>query len=278
MSKFEILCVTMHQNDFSKIKEMNVHSNIVYANQADHTSYEEYEFEGHTAKMISTQTRGVGINRNFVLAYASADICLMADDDVQYDGDMEDRVLDEFEKHPDADVIVFHFASNDPNRKPPQYFKTKKWPRFARTPWGTIRIAFRLNSVRKANAWFTALFGGGCIFPSGEDSMWIKDLRRAGLTFYVSKETIGKVSYETSTWFTGYDNKYFYGVGACYAAINRRTSFIKYLYMALRTEGKGNLSLFQKMTWMLCGKDGYKETQAYDEYKLNLNKADSEQI
>ena len=135
-----------------------------------------------------------------------------------------------------------------------------------------------MNSVRKANAWFTALFGGGCIFPSGEDSMWIKDLRRAGLTFYVSKETIGKVSYETSTWFTGYDNKYFYGVGACYAAINRRTSFIKYLYMALRTEGKGNLSLFQKMTWMLCGKDGYKETQSYDEYKLNLNKADSEQI
>ena len=52
MSKFEILCVTMHQNDFSKIKEMNVHSNIVYANQADYTSYEEYEFEGHTAKMI----------------------------------------------------------------------------------------------------------------------------------------------------------------------------------------------------------------------------------
>ena len=45
MSEFQILCVTMHQNDFSKIKEMNVHSDIVYANQCDHTSFEEIKFE-----------------------------------------------------------------------------------------------------------------------------------------------------------------------------------------------------------------------------------------
>ena len=29
MSRFEILCVTMHQRDFSKLKEMNVHSDNV---------------------------------------------------------------------------------------------------------------------------------------------------------------------------------------------------------------------------------------------------------
>ena len=57
MSKFEILCVTMHQNDFSKIKEMNIRSDVVFANQCDHTNYEELEFEGHIAKMISTQTK-----------------------------------------------------------------------------------------------------------------------------------------------------------------------------------------------------------------------------
>ena len=31
MATFEILCVTMHQNDFSKIKEMNIHSDVVFA-------------------------------------------------------------------------------------------------------------------------------------------------------------------------------------------------------------------------------------------------------
>lgn len=75
MSKFEILCVTMHQKDFSKLEEMNIHSDIVYANQCDCTSYEELEFDGHIAKMISTETRGVGKNRNIALMYASADVC-----------------------------------------------------------------------------------------------------------------------------------------------------------------------------------------------------------
>ena len=31
MSKFEILCVTMHQKDFSKIQKMNIHSDVVFA-------------------------------------------------------------------------------------------------------------------------------------------------------------------------------------------------------------------------------------------------------
>ena len=98
MPTFEILCATMHQNDFSKIKEMNIHSDVVFANQCDHTSYDEIEFEGHTAKMISTQTRGVGKNRNLGLIYASADICLLADDDVVYNDGYEKTVLDFYKK------------------------------------------------------------------------------------------------------------------------------------------------------------------------------------
>ncbi len=266
MSKFQILCVTMHQKDFSKLKEMNVRSDIVYANQCDKTAFEEIIFDGHKAKMISTQTKGVGINRNLALTYAEGEICLLADDDVYYNDDMEEKVLAEFEKNPDADVIIFHFQSNDPHRKPPKYNKTKKWPKLATTPWGAVRIAFRLNSVRKANVWFTTLFGGGCIFPSGEDSMWIKGLRKAGLTFYVSKETIGTVSYETSTWFTGYDKKYFYGVGACFTAINPKTTTVKFLYMLLRTKGRGSLSFSEKLFWMKQGKKGFVRMLSFDEY------------
>lgn len=264
---FQILCVTMHQNDFSKIGEMNVRSDIVYANQCDRTSYEEFKFDGHTAKMISTETRGVGTNRNLALMYADADICLFADDDVRYKDGAAETVVSEFEKHPDADVIIFHFESDHPLRKPPKYSETKKWSKFAGTPWGAVRIAFRLNSVRKSNVWFTTLLGGGCIFPSGEDSMWLKALRKAGLTFYVSKETIGKVSYETSSWFSGYDEKYYYGIGACNAAIDKKSADLKYLYTAFRTKGKGDLTASQKLRWMKHGKRGFDEMLSFDGYK-----------
>ena len=132
-----------------------------------------------------------------------------------------------------------------------------------RNPWGAIRIAFRLSSVQKANLWFTALFGGGCVFPSGEDSIWLKAARKAGLIFYVSKETIGQVSYENSSWFTGYDEKYFYGIGACYQAINPRTVFLKKIIRLYNERGRGVLTSKEKFKWMGNGANGYKQMLSY---------------
>ena len=173
MSSFEILCVTMNQNDFSKLNEMNIHSNVVFANQAGKVEYQETEFEDNKAKMITTNTKGVGINRNLALMYATADICLFADDDVYYNDDMQEKVLAEFKANPDADIIIFHFETGHPVRKQVKYKKTKKCGPFTRKGWAGFRIAVRLNSIRKANLWFTTLMGGGCIFPSGEDSMFV---------------------------------------------------------------------------------------------------------
>ena len=262
--RFEILCVTMHQNDFSKIQEMNIHSNVVFANQADRTSYEELEFEGKTARMITTATRGVGINRNLALAYANADICLFADDDVRYDDDMEERVLSEFEKYPDADIIIFHLEADDAKRRQLKYKKTRRHGRFERMPWGGVRIAFRLSSVKKANVCFTTLFGGGCMFPSGEDSMWLIESKRKGLKFYVSKETIGKISFGESSWFTGFDEKFYFAKGAFYASVHPKTTGLWMLYFAFRTKRTGKMSFREKIRWMKKGKNGYKKMVSYN--------------
>ena len=262
MSRFEILCVTMHQKDFSKIEQMNIHSDVVFANQADRTSFDEKEFDGHLARMITTDTRGVGINRNLALTYAKGEICLFADDDVTYDDDVEERVLAEFDAHPDADIIIFHLDT-DSDRKQIKYNETKKCSRFCKMPWGGVRIAVRLSSIRKANIWFTTLFGGGCIFPSGEDSMWLTDARKKGLTFYVSKETIGSVSFETSTWFSGADEKFYYGKGAFYQALHPKTKYMWMLYLAFRTLKGGDLTLFEKIKFMKLGSKGYKEMNPF---------------
>lgn len=282
MSKFEILCVTMHQSDFSKIRDMNIHSNVVFANQCDCTAFEELEFEGHTAKMISTNTKGVGINRNLALMYASAEICLFADDDVVYRDNMEELVTSEFDAHPDADVVIFHLETTDPVRKQNKYNKTRKCGRFERMPWGGCRIAFRLNSIRKANVWFTTLFGGGCIFPSGEDSMWLYDAKRKGLTFYVSNQTIGTVSFAESSWYTGADEKYFYGKGVFYAAIHNHSFWLWVLYFAARTRKSTPLNTKQVIDMMVSGRNGYRQMISYQEYVEmkqgeNTRKCDSQE-
>lgn len=267
MSTFQILCVTMHQTDFSKLQEMNIHSDVIFANQADRTGMAEHTFEGHTARMITTDTRGVGVNRNIALMYADADICLFADDDVTYTDDMENIVVSEFEAHPDADVMIFHLDTDDPLRKQVKYAKTKKCGPFTRMPWGGFRIAFRLNAVRKANLWYTTLFGGGCKFPSGEDSMWLHDGKKKGLTFYVSDKTIGTVSFRESTWFTGADERFFYAKGAYYQAVHPKTLALWTGYFALRSRSMCDMPWREKQRWMRRGAQGYQEMMSFEEFK-----------
>ncbi len=269
MSSFEILCVTMHQKDFSKIEQMNIHSDVVFANQADDTRYDELEFEGKKAKMITTATRGVGINRNLTLSYASGDVCLFSDDDVKYVDNLEETILKEFDAHPDADVIIFNLESSDSNRKQVMYSKTRKCGKFEKMPWGCCRVAMRRSSVQKANVWFTTLFGGGCVFPSGEDSMWLIDAKRKGLTFYVSKEFIGSVSFEESSWFSGYDEKFYYGKGAFYQAVHPKTKYLWMMYFACRTKKSSSLKFSNRIKLMKDGSKGFNSGVGFDDYLKN---------
>lgn len=265
MSKFEVLCVTMKQTDFSKIEQMNINSDVVFANQSDCVKYEELDFGGYTAKMITTNTKGVGINRNLALTYASADICLFADDDVCYYDGYEDKIIAEFDKYLDADVFIFNFETDDEDRKQRIYKKTKKIKFWNKMPWAGFKIAVRLSSIRKSNVWFTTLFGGGATFPSGEDSMWLNDVKKKGLNIYVSKEIIGKVSFEKSTWFDGYDKKFYFGKGAYYQAAHPKTFCLWMKYFVWRTRKFGNMNKKDKIYWIKQGRKAFIKGKSFSE-------------
>lgn len=268
MSKFEILCVTMKQEGFEKLSTMNIHSDVVFSNQTCFTDYKEMKFGNNVAKMISTETKGVGVNRNIGLLYASGEICLFADDDVCYYDDVEEKILKEFDQHTDADIIIFNFDSDSTERKQRVYNTTKKHKRFEKMPWACFKIAFKLDSVKKANIWFTTLYGGGAKYPSGEDSLWLKEAKRKGLVFYTSKEHIGTVSFEKSSWFTGYDERFYFGKGAFYACCNPNTYILWILYFSMRIKNP-KIKYIDRIKWMLRGYKGYNENLNFSEY---LNK------
>lgn len=215
----EVVCATMHQTDFSKIEEMNIHSDVVFANQADRTDYDEYEFQGHKAKMITTATRGVGINRNLAFMYASADILLLADDDIVYADGYEKKLVEAFEENPKADVILFNFLSLNPAR--PTFVIKKKhrihW--YNCLKYGAFCIAIRREAVLRKNLCFTQLFGGGARHSAGEDNLFITECLRAGLRVIAHPAVLGTVRQEESTWFRGYTQKYYYDRGVLFAAM-----------------------------------------------------------
>ena len=268
MKKFEILCVTMNQKDFSKIREMKIKSDVVFANQCDETSFKEYDFGQYHAKMISTQTRGVGLNRNTALSYADAEICLMADDDMVYRDGYADVILKEFERLPQADIIIFNIGTSTPEygRIPTVVSKVKKLSFLSKCPFGAPRIAFRLNSVRKTNIGFSPFFGGGCIYSSGEDSIWLCQLLNAGLKIYLTDKFIGDVSYATTTWNENISNmEKLYTRGAMYEAGNKKFKYLFMLYYAfLRNDGK--TSALKAFKIMKDGIKGYRSLKTFKEY------------
>lgn len=237
MKTLEVLCVTMYQNDFSKIEEMNISGNVVFANQTDCNNYNEiiYGDEGCTAKMISTNTHGVGKNRNIALLYSSADILLFADDDVTYFDGYEKKVLDMYEKYPEADLIIFSLditKNGEVIRKISN--KDKKLHFYEALKYGTCVCSIRRESLQKANLWFSTLFGGGTEFGHGEDTLFIMDAFRKSLKVYSSSYCLGTCSKDSSTCFTGYDEKYFFDQGVFYGCAFNCWAFLMSLQFCIR--------------------------------------------
>jgi hypothetical protein len=119
----------------------------------------------------------------------------------------------------------------------------------------------------KTNTWFTPLLGGGCIFPCGEDSLWVLDMKRKGMTIYVSEHTIGKVSFETSTWFNPeWKEDYYYGQGAGIQASYPKTAGLWMLYTVWRTRNNKLITNSEKFRWMKNGRDGYNRVLSFEDY------------
>ena len=108
---YQILVSTMKQTDFSIYSSMNLNSDAIIVNQGDKNLYEHALICDNDVLMYSFAERGVGLSRNSALMRASADILEFADDDMIFVDGYQELVIEEFEKHPEADAILFSVQS-----------------------------------------------------------------------------------------------------------------------------------------------------------------------
>lgn len=215
--KLEVLLATMNQPDDSVLDAMNISTDIIVCNQNEHRAdYKNYERKEHRVRWYNFQEKGVGLNRNNALLRATADICVLADDDITYNENYEQIILNAFKVRPDADVLLFNIHSL-PGEKRYVTQKYKRIHRYNCGKFGAVRIAFRRMSVIKNAISFNQLFGGGSVFTAGEDTMFIRDCIRKGLKVIAVSDYILKLNdTRPSTWFSGYNQKYFEDMGSSY--------------------------------------------------------------
>ena len=266
--KLQVLVATMHQNDLSLFEKMNIQCDAIIANQHDRLAVDKQVNENGNVTMISTPTRGVGLNRNIALMSADADILLFADDDITYyDGSLS-GVKQAFDDLPDADVIIFsidYTKNGDVFQK--KHSPTRELKLWNSLKYGACALAIRKRAVLSNNLKFSQLFGGGCIYGSGEDSLFILDCFNAGLKVYSHSYVLGKCAKDSSSWFTGYNEKYLYDKGAWIACAFPKAKHIIKWYFVCKFSKKSGISFVKTAKLINKGIVGFKTLTTFDQIK-----------
>ncbi|MBR2459749.1 MAG: glycosyltransferase family 2 protein [Clostridia bacterium] len=236
-SRIQVLVASMHQKNRLLPIEMNLQSDAIIGNQSNENKVECFEYNGHEIKYYSFAERGVGLNRNNTLMRADAEYCLIADDDMKYYDGYPETVEKAFAEHPDADVLIFNV--DEPMRKPYVIRKAHRVNHFNYMRYATFRFAFRTEAIRRRGIAFNLSFGGGAKYSHGEDSLFLCDCLNKDLRIMALPISIATLTYtRESTWFKGFDDRYFSDQGALFAAISRKSLSLLCLQDVIRHRKK----------------------------------------
>lgn len=214
----EVLVASVNAQVEQLAEKMNLETEAVIVNQCNHFAYQEYLHKGKNIRCFSMAERGVGLSRNSALQRTKQDICLFSDEDIVFYSGYAQKVQQAFEENPDADVIAFNFKV-DASRA--TYYNQKntriRWYNYGRYP--TFAVAAKTQALHKANVSFSLLFGGGAKYSNGEDSLFLHDCLKKGLHMYAVTQELGEEVYRESTWFKGFNSKFFIDRGVLYHSL-----------------------------------------------------------
>lgn len=247
--KVEVLLSVLNLNK-KNLNNMNIISKCTVINQCDKNNFEKY----NNFDIYSYKERGTSVSRNRGLEHVSEDIILLCDDDVIYNKDYENIVINEFNKNSNADVIIFNF--DNPYRKKRINKKIKRLHIYNILNYASYNIAFKRKNIN--NIKFNTSFGPGAKYKSGEDNLFLVDCLKNKLKIYSTDKFIGKINSNNSTWFNGYNEKYFYDRGAFLTEISPKFRYIIiFLYLLKNRNILTNYNFIDAYKIMLKGSKEY---------------------
>ncbi len=232
----QLLVAAVSKQPLKLAEEMHIDSDAIIVSQGNPGGYEEHAYKGHQLRYFAMPDKGVGLNRNTALLHAEADIILFADEDIVYCEAYAKKVLEEFDAHPEADMLLFNVkASEGRETYHTEEYGRVHWYNAGRYP--TYSFAVKREKIHRNNITFSLLFGGGAKYSNGEDSLFLRDCLKCGLKVYKVPVSIGQELARESTWFKGYNDKFFFDRGVLY----------RYLY--------GCLDWIMALRWLLKHRD-----------------------
>lgn len=256
--RVQVLASVMNQTMKQIAEQMRLASDAVVINQCDRLGFEEMEYQGGLVRFYSFPDRGVGKSRNEAILRADGDICLFSDEDVVYEPGYAQAVSAEFEKNTDADMILFNIIVEE-DRQTYHITDRKRVHWYNCGRYGAVSFAVKRDSLLASGVMFSQLFGGGARYSNGEDSLFLKGFMDKGYKVYTAPVTIGReVRKGDSSWFAGYNEKFFFDRGVLYRYLYGRLALPMALRFLLAHRNKlcGELPLIKAYDMMKKGIKG----------------------
>lgn len=206
----QVLISCMHQTDHSIVTKSNIQSDVIVVNQCDRNLVEEYFFQNKIGeecrvKFISTTERGLSRSRNMAIKNATADICLICDDDEVLDDNYPTKIIHAFSQNPESSIIAFQlqntykrFPSNKKNIGYINALKLASW-----------QLAFKREDISANNIFFDETLGSGVSKAGGEENKFLYDCLKRRLKLLYVPQSVGRMIDGTSLWFKGYTEDFF---------------------------------------------------------------------
>lgn len=261
----EVLMSCMFQKDFAIVEKSRIKSDAIIINQTNENGIEEKEYDFGTVKMISTTERGLSRSRNMALKNATADLCILCDDDeVLVDNYVQ--MVEEAYNRTNADVLVFNVKSMNTNLRPQEklFDKIKKIKNYK--SYSSVHVTFRRKVVLDNNLKFNTYFGSGSgYYLMSEDSLFFAELHRCTDRILSYPAILAELYTGESTWFKGFNKKYFYDMGAFVYAWKPHIAHLLKWYYVFKLYKNTELNVIQMIKQLNCGIKEYKQVNCYKE-------------
>lgn len=142
-----------------------------------------------SVRVINSFEKGLSKSRNLGLKNAKRKIVLLTDDDVVYEHDFEEKIVNSFNKYPKATAITFCIEKDKGNLFKKYPTKDKKLTtKLDIFQFMSVEIALNNTMIQGLNSTFDEDFGLGSRFSLNEENIFMFDLlKQKQSLFFVPK-------------------------------------------------------------------------------------------
>ena len=201
----------MFKQDLTFLQPMFIHNNIddfdlIIVNQT--TEEQLLVSDKNNIKVINSFERGSPASRNLAIQNATQEICLMSDDDIVYQPNLKETIVEAYQTHPYAAMISFE-AIDETGKLYTDYHSEGVHDKKSLKKIYTLVITFNRKVFSDNAVYFNRYFGVGSVFKGETEYVFLRNAFDKKLPMIHIAQTIVMHPDESSGRQMGSDNAIF---------------------------------------------------------------------